>query len=50
MNFVSVLHFFTRVNTECIPFERLLCIRAEKNSEQIVKILTLFTITFILDV
>ena len=33
MIFVSVLHFFTRVNSECSRFKRLLCIRAEKNLE-----------------
>ena len=30
MTFVSVLHFFTKVNSEC---SQLLCIKAEKNLE-----------------
>ena len=63
MTFVSVLNFFTRVNLECRRFNGYLCVRAEKNSElsktskmkllekiEYLKTLTIFAITFILDV
>ena len=63
MTFVSVLNFFTRVNLECRRFNGYLCVRAEKNSElsktskmkllektDYLKTLTIFAITFILDV
>ena len=62
MTFISVLHFFTRVNSDCSLFNSY-CVRAEKNSElskaskmnlleKIFKIFknTIFAITFILDV
>ena len=32
MTFVSVLHFFTRVNSECSRFN-IVCVRADKNPE-----------------